>query len=292
MIISFDTEKESDETLRRAALLLDGILRERAALKTEPDRQQGQEPAGERTDAYPYLRREMGGTDPIAWRQLAALDPRFFTAAERLFGYPAVRHALGAKERALVEFAMDALVTQLDQGRLQESARRAKMVGATRDELLCIAEVTAVIGLHSCSVAMPILFEELPAETSRRPLTPEQSAVARRFETSGPRPRPVDGMFGAILRLDAEYFQRFSDYIDVPWREDILDRRIKELIYIAIDVACTHLYADGIHRHVRAALGIGITPEEILEVIQIASATGLRTIQAAFPIIRTVFADS
>ena len=99
------------------------------------------------------------------------------------------------------------------------------------------------------------------------PLTTGQQELKEHFETAGPRPRPLDEVLATLLRADPEYFARFTTLIEVPWqKEDVLDQRFKHLVCVAIDAACTHLYADGIRRHVRTALELGVTPDEILEV--------------------------
>ncbi|MEA1798324.1 MULTISPECIES: carboxymuconolactone decarboxylase family protein [Rhodococcus] len=58
------------------------------------------------------------------------------------------------------------------------------------------------------------------------------------------------------------------------------------MLCIAIDVSCTHLYAPGVRRHVRAALDLGITTEEILEVLKIATIVGIHAINVGLPILR------
>jgi len=222
-----------------------------------------------------------------------ALDPDFFDVCERLFDRPAQVAALTVKDRALVEMALAALVTEIDSRALEGAARSAAAARATEAEVVAVLEIVSVVGLHSCSVGIPVLVEELRrrGEWDGSALTGRTAEVARRFESSGPRPRPIAGMYEEILRLDCDYFELFTDFIDVPWRNPALDPRLGQLVCIAIDTACTHLYVDGLHRHVREALHLGVSREEILEVIQLASVTGLKTLDVALPIVRAVFRD-
>jgi alkylhydroperoxidase/carboxymuconolactone decarboxylase family protein YurZ len=220
---------------------------------------------------------------------MRSLDPTYLDAASDLFGYPRERRALSEGDRAFIEVALDALITQFDASRLRRSIREAAQLGATRYEVLCVLEIAAVIGLHSLSTGVPVLGEELYSDESPPPLTARQREIAHRFESRGLRPRALEAMYESILRLDPDYFERFVGFIDVPWREDVLDPRVKQLVCIAIDVACTHLYVDGIRRHIREALALGVTADEILEVIQLASATGLRTLEASLPILAEVY---
>ena len=232
------------------------------------------------------------GTDP---GRAVPEDERFFSRAHALYAYPYQAARLDPKVQALIVVALSSTVTQLDTLEIQHAVERAVEVGATRDEILCVLQLTSVIGLHSCSVGIPILAECARAARLNGwsgAYTPEQQAVVRKFETEGPRPRPVDAMFDAIVRADPAYFERFAEFIDVPWQSDALTPEVKELVYIAIDVACTHLYVDGIRRHITAALSQGTTPAEIFEVIQLASATGMRTIARAMPILDAILQAS
>jgi len=61
--------------------------------------------------------------------------------------------------------------------------------------------------------------------------------------------------------------------------------QIKEFMYCAFDAAATHLYRSGLKEHMRNALNYGATPEEILEVLEIATLLSLHTVNASMPIL-------
>lgn len=61
--------------------------------------------------------------------------------------------------------------------------------------------------------------------------------------------------------------------------------QIKELVYCAFDAASTHLYVPGLKLHMKNALGYGATPQEIVEVLEIATLLSLHTAHVAAPII-------
>jgi alkylhydroperoxidase/carboxymuconolactone decarboxylase family protein YurZ len=56
-----------------------------------------------------------------------------------------------------------------------------------------------------------------------------------------------------------------------PWSSDVLPRKLVELIGIALNAACTSLNPIGTRRHIRAALEVGATREEILLVLKMSS---------------------
>ena len=64
-----------------------------------------------------------------------------------------------------------------------------------------------------------------------------------------------------------------------------LDAKTIELIGIALDASCTHLYAPGVRRHIQRALKAGATKEEITAVLQLASLQGLHSMCVGAPIL-------
>ena len=62
--------------------------------------------------------------------------------------------------------------------------------------------------------------------------------------------------------------------------------QVKELIYCAFDAASTHLYVPGLRLHMVNVLKYGGTPEEILEVLEIAAQLSLHTAHVATPILQ------
>lgn len=60
---------------------------------------------------------------------------------------------------------------------------------------------------------------------------------------------------------------------------------MKELVYCAFDAASTHLYVPGLKLHMKNALGYGATPQEIIEVLELATLLSLHTAHVAGPII-------
>ena len=61
--------------------------------------------------------------------------------------------------------------------------------------------------------------------------------------------------------------------------------KFNELIGIALDASCTHMYAPGVRRHIQRALKAGATKEEITAVLQLATLQGLHSMCLAGPIL-------
>ncbi|PUE46452.1 carboxymuconolactone decarboxylase [Limnohabitans sp. 2KL-1] len=65
----------------------------------------------------------------------------------------------------------------------------------------------------------------------------------------------------------------------------MLDPKTFELIAIAVDASCTHMYAPGVRTHIRKALELGVTKEEIAAVLQLTSVLGVHTMSMGAPIL-------
>lgn len=95
----------------------------------------------------------------------------------------------------------------------------------------------------------------------------------------------------AMVILDAEFVSRYLDFSAVPWRKNHLDAKTKEFIYIAVDAAATHLFSPGVRQHVKAALGAGATPQEIMEVLECTATLSIHAMNLGVPVLVEVLAE-
>ena len=85
--------------------------------------------------------------------------------------------------------------------------------------------------------------------------------------------------------LDPDYLEAFLHFRSVPLKGP-LEQKYKELIFIAINAATTHLHGPGVRRHIQNALMAGATKAEILEVIQLTTILGIHSMSLAGPILQ------
>jgi alkylhydroperoxidase/carboxymuconolactone decarboxylase family protein YurZ len=85
--------------------------------------------------------------------------------------------------------------------------------------------------------------------------------------------------------LDPEWTERFMAMGTRPMASGVLDAKTIEFIAIAVDASCTHMYAPGVRRHIRKALDLGATKEEITSVLQCTSVLGIHTMSLGAPIL-------
>jgi alkylhydroperoxidase/carboxymuconolactone decarboxylase family protein YurZ len=96
-------------------------------------------------------------------------DPDFFAAYLELSSVP-VRHGfLDPKVREFVLIAVDAATTHLHADGTRAHIRAALRHGATREEIMEVLELATLLGIHTCTLAVPILMEELGRAEQEEP---------------------------------------------------------------------------------------------------------------------------
>ena len=88
-----------------------------------------------------------------------------------------------------------------------------------------------------------------------------------------------------FAKLDPAWTEKAIAMAITPAVAGALDPKTIELIGIALDVSCTHLYAPGVRRHIQRALKAGATREEITAVLQLATLQGLHSMCVGAPIL-------
>ena len=88
-----------------------------------------------------------------------------------------------------------------------------------------------------------------------------------------------------VAELDPEWLESFMAMGLKPRLRGVLEPKVWELIAIAVDAACTHLYAPGVSRHIRKALELGATKEEIMAVLEGVAVLGIHSCALGFPLL-------
>jgi alkylhydroperoxidase/carboxymuconolactone decarboxylase family protein YurZ len=101
-----------------------------------------------------------GDWNPL-WDQLRELDPAFMEAYLAFRNVPHATGPLPPKTKELILIAINAATTHLYAPGVRRHMRNALAHGATPAEVLEAIQLTTVMGIHSCNLAVPILCEEL-----------------------------------------------------------------------------------------------------------------------------------
>lgn len=95
-----------------------------------------------------------------------------------------------------------------------------------------------------------------------------------------------------FYQLDPDWTEKFMAMGVAPMLRGVLDAKTIEFIAVAVDASCTHLYAPGVRRHIRKALELGATAEEITAVLQLTSVLGIHTMSLGAPLLQEALADA
>ncbi len=94
-----------------------------------------------------------------------------------------------------------------------------------------------------------------------------------------------------VLHYHPEFVEATLGMFQVPWEKGHLSAKFKELCYLSWNAAATHLNAEGARRHLRRAIGLGATPEEILEVLELSATLGIHTMNIGVPLLVEVLEE-
>jgi alkylhydroperoxidase/carboxymuconolactone decarboxylase family protein YurZ len=163
-------------------------------------------------------------------------------------------------------------------------------LGATQEELMEVLELTSTVGIHASNVGVLTLLEVLAEEGIEKkaiPLDERRAGLKQRFiEAQG----YWDATWDGVLQLDPDFFEAYVEFAAIPWRKGTLEPKVKELVLCALDVAATHLYFPGIKTHMRNAIRHGASAEEIMEVLEIASVSGIHGALISTPMLEDALA--
>src|ERR1700752_4789867 len=97
----------------------------------------------------------------------------------------------------------------------------------------------------------------------------------RKPSTDAAPAKPASGNWNPdwepFAKLDPAWTEKVIAMAITPAVTGALDPKTIELIGIALDASCTHMYAPGVRRHIQRALKLGATKEEITAVLQLAT---------------------
>ena len=219
------------------------------------------------------------------WDDVLALSPDFFEAYMNFSSVPWKTGTLPPKIKELIYIAIDASTTHLYDPGLRVHIRNALRHGATKEEIMEVYQLTSVLGIHTLTLGVPALLDEMgktgvDTGLGQAPLTPRQEELKAEFtEARG----YWSDLWEGVIRLSPEFFEAYMKFSSVPWKTGTLEPKVRELIYIAIDAATTHLYEPGLRVHIRNALRYGATMAEIMEVYQLTAVLGIHTVTLGVP---------
>jgi len=107
-----------------------------------------------------------GDWNPL-WEQFRELDPEFLEAYLAFRSLPQSNGPLEQKHKELILIAINAATTHLYAPGVRRHIQNALKAGASMEEILETIQLTTVMGIHSCNLAIPILMEEVALHTEQ-----------------------------------------------------------------------------------------------------------------------------
>jgi alkylhydroperoxidase/carboxymuconolactone decarboxylase family protein YurZ len=216
--------------------------------------------------------------------QMRDWDSEWAEKSVRTAANPWTRDVLSRKNIELICVGLNAACTNLNPDATRQHLRAALEAGATQEELVFVIQAASLASIHSCSLGAPILFEEAkaagvqPAGSERKakttPVCDQLKAIGQWNEAWDP-----------IYELDPQWTEEYFDMGALLITSGVLTPKIFEFLCIAVDASVTHMYVPGVRRHIKTALKLGATMEEIMEVLKLCVAQGIHACNLGVPIL-------
>jgi len=222
-----------------------------------------------------------------AWDKVLGSAPDFFADCVDLMAAPGKIGRLDAKVTALIHIAVNVACTHLNEAETRLHIRRALALGVRAEEIGEAIQLVSVLGIHSCNIGVPMMVEEARAagvvgELGNGEFDAPRQALKEAFIRQRGYWSPL---WDDVLRLSPEFFESYTRFSTAPLRSDALSPKLRELIYIAIDIATQHLFEPGTRVHLINALKHGASVLEILQVIETVSLIGLQSVSTGYAIL-------
>lgn len=224
----------------------------------------------------------LGGWNAI-WAHEFDVHPEYLRAIAELHAVPERAGALDPATRALIRLALDAAVSHLHVDGARRAIREALEAGASSEEIFEVLMVTSTLGVHGMHAdALAAVLLERGIPTADAELSDRQRQI--RDEYTRVRGYWRD-FLDDTLRLAPDFLAAYLDFSGAPWRHGVLAPKVREFIYLAFDASPTHMHLTGLRLHMHNALDHGATPEEIVEIMALAAAMGLQSLEVGVPIL-------
>jgi alkylhydroperoxidase/carboxymuconolactone decarboxylase family protein YurZ len=222
-----------------------------------------------------------GPWDP-ALDKLREWDPKGAETFAKMSTNPWTNGILPLKTIELICVAVNAACTNLQSNGTRRHVRAALNAGATRDEILLVLQMASGLSIHSCSLGAPILLEEAKAAGVKpAPKNAAATPACDKMRAIGQWNTAWDPFY----ELDPVWTDQFMSVGTLIYGSGHMTPKLVELLSIAFDASYTHMYAPGTRRHIKAALKLGATMEEIMEVLKLCVVQGIEACNLGVPIL-------
>jgi alkylhydroperoxidase/carboxymuconolactone decarboxylase family protein YurZ len=232
--------------------------------------------------------RQTGPWEESALATLREWDPEWAETCAKMSTNPWSSTVLPHKTIELIGVAVNAACTNLNPEGTRRHIRAALRAGASREEILMVLKMASVLAIHSCSLGAPILLEEAQAAGVRPATKPTVATPAcDKVRAIG----QWNDAWDPFVELDPVWTDQFMATGASIYASGVMSLKLIELLSIAFDASYTHMYAPGTRRHIKAALEVGATMEEVMEVLKLCVVQGVQACNLGVPILAQEIAN-
>jgi alkylhydroperoxidase/carboxymuconolactone decarboxylase family protein YurZ len=214
--------------------------------------------------------------------QLREWDPTCADLLVNVSTNPWTNGILPIKTIELICVALNAACTNLQPNATRRHIRAALEAGATREELALTLKLGFGLAIHSCSLGAPILLQEAkaagvkaaPKKVGATPACDTMKAIGQ-WNTA----------WDPFFELDPLWTDQFFAFGASIYQGQVFTQKEIEFFSIALDASYTHMYEPGTRRHIKTALKLGATMEEIMEVLKLCVVQGVEACNLGVPIL-------
>jgi alkylhydroperoxidase/carboxymuconolactone decarboxylase family protein YurZ len=203
--------------------------------------------------------------------ELHAFDPVWAEQYLKACSNPWESGILPVKTIELICVGLCAACTNMQEGPTRRHIKAALQAGATKDEILMMLKMGAVMSIHSMSLGAPILLEE----AKEAGITPAPKQASAPFCDKMREIGQWNTAWDPFYNLDPLFTDQFMACGIGIYTSNLMPPKLIELMSLAFDASITHMYAPGTRRHIKGALKAGATIEEIMEVLKVCVAFGI-----------------
>jgi len=227
-----------------------------------------------------------------SWDEALALlrewDPAWAETCSRMTNNPWKSGVLPRKTVELISVGLNTGTVAFHPESARRHIRAALAAGASRDEVLLVLKMSALMCIHSCTLGGSILVEELPpsdlGEPHARPATP----IADKLRAAG----RWDPAWDAFFYLDPEWTEEVVATALGFQESGVIPPKLVGLLSVAYYASRGHLYPAETRRHIKAAMRAGARPEEIIEVLKLGFVQSVQASNFVVPILDEELANA
>jgi alkylhydroperoxidase/carboxymuconolactone decarboxylase family protein YurZ len=193
------------------------------------------------------------------------LHPDFLERYADYAGHPARKGPLSTRMVELVYVALDASSAHMYEPGLSTHLKAALNAGASPFDVLDVLHLVALQGLEAVYASTAILGEEL-----RSPMPDDGHSASFSADEAFKAIHPVAAsLIEYLAQFDAEYAQVVTDFIQFGGTGKGLSANERLLVQIALNACFTAFNPEALRLYIRAALNVGLSASDILQVIQL-----------------------